>query len=358
MKKDIIFILSSLNDPHFRKRVEEFLDYGYQVKVFGFKRKGQSLPVTRFTPIILGEIENRNFASRIHIFRRRIKAIAKECNGKLCFYSSLDIALFARFYIKSPYIYEVCDLTELTIRNSIIRRFLSATSAKIIKASQKTIITSEGFLDYFKNLPKEKFYLIPNKVSPEIPKYVYRKRTFCSERIKIGFVGNIRFESIYHFVKVCSDFSRNVEVHLFGIYSVGDKWANMIYELEQLHKNIFYHGRFTNPADLPSIYNKIDLLLCTYPPTLGVMYAEPNKLYEAIYFRCPIIVSEKVFLGEKVRNLNIGYVIDSMDENKIKQFLSSLNSSDYQSKIESCESISQEDCLNNNEEFFKQLDVL
>lgn len=358
MKKDIVFILSSLNDSHFRKRVEEFLDNGYQVKVFGFKRKGQSLPKTRFTPTILGEIENRNFSSRIFLFNRRIKEISNECNGKLCFYSSLDIAIFARLHIKSPYIYEVCDLTELTIGNSLIRNFLSATSAKIIKDSQKTIITSEGFLEYFKNLPREKFYLIPNKVSLEIPKYEYKKKSLNSNKIKIGFVGNIRFESIYHFVKACADNCSNVEIHLFGIYSDGDNWASLICDLEHNHDNIFYHGRFSNPKDLPVIYDMIDLLLCTYPPTLGVKYAEPNKLYEAIYFRCPIIVSEKVFLGEKVKKLNIGYVIDAMDENKIKTFLSSLNSSDYQSKIEACKAIPQEDCLNNNQEFFKQLEIL
>ena len=63
--KEIVFILSSLNDSHFRKRVEEFMDKGYQVKVYGFKRKGQNLPLLRYTPIILGEIENRNFTARL-----------------------------------------------------------------------------------------------------------------------------------------------------------------------------------------------------------------------------------------------------------------------------------------------------
>ena len=65
--KEIYFILSSLNDSHFRKRVEEFLDHGYHVKVYGFKRRGQSLPPMRYTPIVLGEIENRNFSARLSL---------------------------------------------------------------------------------------------------------------------------------------------------------------------------------------------------------------------------------------------------------------------------------------------------
>ena len=356
--KEIVFILSSLNDSHFRKRVEEFMDNGYQVKVYGFKRKGQKLPPLRYEPIILGEIENRHFSARLSLFNKSIKGIAKECKGKRCFYSSLDIALFAKLHIKAPYIYEVCDLTELTISNPIIRAALTKINVSVIKKSQKTIITSEGFADYFSNLPQDKFYLIPNKVSADMPPFVGKKRELNMDKIRIGFAGVIRFESIYHFVKVCAEFGKNIEMHLFGIYSDADEWAAKIEQIEKNYNNVFFHGRFSNPGDLPSIYEGIDLVLCTYPPTLGVKYAEPNKLYEAIYFRCPIIVSEKVFLGEKVNKLNIGYVIDAMNENNIKSFLESLNAADYQSKIAACKSIPQSDCINNNDVFFKQIENL
>lgn len=356
--KVIICILSSLNDSHFRKRVEEFMDHGYNVKVYGFKRKGQNLPTLRYEPVILGEIENRNFSSRLSLFNKSIKGIAKECKGKLCFYSSLDIALFAKLYIKAPYIYEVCDLTELTIGNPLLRTVLTKINASVIKKSQRTIITSEGFAEYFSKLPKDKFYLIPNKVSPEMPQFEDKNRVLNIDKIKIGFAGVIRFESIYHFVKACADYGKNIEMHLFGIYSDADEWATKMEQIEKISENVFFHGRFSNPGDLPYIYEGIDLVLCTYPPTLGVKYAEPNKLYEAIYFRCPIIVSEKVFLGDKVSRLNIGYVIDAMDEGKIKSFLESLNAADYQSKIDACKSIPQSDCINRNDNFFKQIENL
>lgn len=353
--KEIIFILSSLNDSHFRKRVEEFMEHGYIVKVFGFKRADQELPEFKYPVNILGEIQNRNFKSRLSLFNKSIKSIAKECNGRLCFYSSLDVALFAKLYIKAPYLYEVCDLTELTINNKCIRSFLSRLNEKIILKSQKTIITSEGFANYFNKLPAEKFHLIPNKVSPNIPQYEYKKRVFNAEKIKIGFAGVIRFETIYHFVKACSEYKNNIELHLYGIYSDADEWSTLIEKIEKDNENIIFHGRFKNPDDLPEIYENIDMVLCAYPPTLGVKYAEPNKLYEAIYFRCPIIVSENVFLGEKVNKLNIGYVIDSMNEASIKRFLSNLNAEEYCKKVEACKSIPQNECLNVNDDFFKAL---
>lgn len=347
--KEFVFILSSLNDPHYRKRVEEFIENGYRVHVYGFKRKGQTLPDLPYKPTVLGEIEERNYYARLNLYRTSIKSIAAKCKDKIVFYSSLDVAIFGRIYIKSPYVYEVCDLTELTIGNRIIRNLLSRVNKRVIRKSLKTIVTSEGFIEYFGSQLTEKFYLIPNKVSPNIPASIEKDRRL-GDVIKIGFVGVIRFETIYHFVKVCAEYGNNIEVHLYGIYSDGDRWAQKTKNI--LGENIFYHGSFNNPVDLPSIYNQIDMLLCAYTPCLSVQYAEPNKLYESIYFRCPIIVSENVFLGDKVNRLGVGYVIDSMNEKQIRKFLEGLNDRDYQLRVSACKSISHNECINVNNTFF------
>jgi glycosyltransferase involved in cell wall biosynthesis len=356
MKKEIVFILSSLNDSHFRKRVEEFMDNGYEVIVYGYVRKGQDLSNLKYSPVILGEIDNRSFLKRIPFLNRTIKSIAKDCEGKHCFYSSLDIAFFGRKYIKSQYIYEVCDLTELTISNTLIRNFLIYQNKKSIKRSLLTIITSEAFSEFFKGVSPEKFYLIPNKVSPDCNPLGGIERSL-NNRIKIGFVGVIRFETTYHFAKVCSEI-HNVELHLYGIFSKGDSYSEEIEKLTNVSDNIIYHGRFSNPDDLPSIYKEIDLVLSAYPPTPGVIYAEPNKLYEALFFRCPIIVNQGTYLGRKVNRLNVGYVIDSMNESNIRGFLESLNPESYNEKIRACRTIPLLDCINKNDGFFKKMETI
>ena len=75
-------------------------------------------------------------------------------------------------------------------------------------------------------------------------------------------------------------------------------------------------------------------------------------------FHKTIIVSENVFLGEKVKRLGVGYVINSMDEGCVIQFLNSLNNADYQEKIDACKSISQKECLNDNQSFFDYISTL
>lgn len=353
--KEIVFILSSLCDPHYRKRVEEFVEHGYKVTVYGFSRLNQKLQNFPVEPFVLGEISNCKYSKRLKLFYSSIKSIAKKCKGKLCFYSSLDIALFARMLIRSQYIYEICDLTELCVGNKLLSKFLVWQNKKSVVNSVKTILTSEGFVDFFKNLPNDKICIIPNKVSPACKPINNLVRQFDENKIKIGFVGVIRFSTIYRFIKVCAERFSNIEIHLFGIYSDGDVYSMKVKELEQKYDTITYHGRFANPDDLPSIYSKIDLVLSTYTPSPGVKYAEPNKLYEAIFFRCPIIVSSETFLGSKVKRLNVGYAIDATNEESIEVFIKGLNKDSYNSRLSSCELIPWEECYNSNDVLFDSI---
>lgn len=354
----IVFILSSLNDIHFRKRVEEFIRHGYDVEVYGFLREGHGVPMLPYKYHVLGTIRAKHYLSRVLIYLKSMFSLAKRKKDVIFFYSSLDIALFARIFIKSKYIYEICDLTETYLTNRIFRHILVSINESCIKASVITIFTSEGFANFFSDIPNDKYEIIPNKVSPDCPHRIKLAKKHDSSIIKIGFVGVIRFEAIYHFIKACCN-RRNIEIHLFGLYREGNVWSTKIKELEETSSNILYHGKFSNPQDLPKIYSKIDLLLCTYTPSSqNVIYAEPNKLYEAMYFKCPIIVSDNTFIGEKVRNLDIGFSINAMNEHAICSFLDSLTYKMLKQKTQQCYLIPDSECLDIYDNFFNKLLVI
>ena len=84
-------------------------------------------------------------------------------------------------------------------------------------------------------------------------------------------------------------------------------------------ENVHFHGRFKNPDELPSVYSQIDVVISTYDvENINVQYAEPNKLYESIYYRTPIVVSKGTFLAKQVERFHSGYSVDvSKDENII-----------------------------------------
>lgn len=361
--KKIVFVINTVRQARCVRRVEEFIEHGYQVDAYGFDRGGDNRALPNIPLNVIGTFLNgSNYLKRLKDIRNAIKTnIANKYNPEdtIFYLFNLDIVLAFRsvFGSKYKYIYEVSDLAELVVGNKYIRKFLIWQNNQSMRNAFHVVFTSEGFCDFYNLIPREKISVIPNKVSIYCPKVENIARAFNPNKIKIGFVGIIRFETVLKFAKVC-DTLKNIEFHLFGLISNGDEYALELEKLAKESTNITLHGPFKNPQDLPSIYEGIDMVLSAYPPTPGVIYAEPNKLYEALYFRCPIIVNEGTFLGKKVGRLNVGYVIDAMNETNIQEFLSSLDAQSYQEKVKACQAIPQEECLNINNEFFKRLESL
>ena len=69
---------------------------------------------------------------------------------------------------------------------------------------------------------------------------------------------------------------------------------------------------------MASIYAGIDWVLSAYDADYeNVRYAEPNKLYESIFFETPIIVSRGTFLAERVESLGVGLSVDASKEDEV-----------------------------------------
>ena len=94
------------------------------------------------------------------------------------------------------------------------------------------------------------------------------------------------------------------------------------------YSNVFYHGAFRSPADLPTVYDSFDITVSCYQvSSLNERIAEPNKLYESLFFYKPIVVSDGIYLATRVKELGCGYCILADTEESIKDFVSSLEAS-------------------------------
>ena len=69
MGKSVVFILSAVQDTHALKRIDEFLDQDYTVKVYGFNRSNISVPTGNRFPIeVVGTFTSeRNYLSRVPV---------------------------------------------------------------------------------------------------------------------------------------------------------------------------------------------------------------------------------------------------------------------------------------------------
>ena len=197
--------------------------------------------------------------------------------------------------------------------------------------------------------------VIANKLNQGILKLETIEKT-VSDKIRVGFVGKPRFKSVVAFAKVLCERYKNFEFHIYGGPILEEKDG---FEALSRYGNYFYHGPFKNPDDLPEIYSKLDLVLSTYDIEFeNVRYAEPNKLYEAIFFRTPIIVSEKTFLGDKVRKLGIGYCVNPLEEKEVEHLLSSITEDSISRLKSNCEKIDRDECVDCFDSFVEEVKSL
>lgn len=359
-KKKIVFILNNITITRCLKRVSEFIDKGYEVDVFGFKKQGEegyAVP-ENFRITVLGSFsQEQPYIDRLKVYYRSLKPLFKKYKKQnvVFYYFFFNIAFAARLQCRRRFIYEESDMPYLSIGNQLVRKCLSWIDKKIIQQSLLTVMTSEGFIDYhFGEDRPDNIVVVPNRVNPGLMNFPYSmKQQHDWNHLTIAFVGGFRYLSVLNFAEVIGESFPQHEFHAFGnIISNGDDLRTLC----EKYSNIHFHGKFKNPDDLPGIYGSIDLVLASYDVTsLNAQYAEPNKMYEAIFFRVPIVVSKGTFLSRKVESLGIGYAINGLEKEEIRKFLSGLTIESYEDKIRNLNAIPREEAVNVNPAMFKYL---
>ena len=317
--KKIVFILNVDEKPRYYKRIEEFSNRSYDIDVYAFKRyesSGLSLsvPVT----IIENYKHDVSFRERIPIIIKGVKRVVEKYSGQdvLYYIFGLDVASVFRFrYPFLNYIYEEGDLVHTYSSSRLFRNIMESIDKSVIRHSLYTVFTSEGFVEYhFKVNSISNGIVIPNKISKTIRDLypIINSRQVNKNKLHIGFVGAPRFATIINFFQyACISFPQH-EFHVFG-GPVPEDFDHL-----KEYNNMHFHGKFKTPDDLPTIYSQLDLVLSTYDTDSdNVRYAEPNKLYEAIYFETPIIVSSNTFLSKKVKELGVGFDLEVNEENVV-----------------------------------------
>lgn len=357
--KKVVFILSFSNNQNAIKRMEEFIDHGIEVEAYGFKRHEYSnILAERITVNIIGTYDNSmSYKQRVPLIYRGIKDVVRKYRkSDVVFYLfGLDVAGLFRFQTNKPYIYEEEDLIYTYFGNSILRKLFTRLDRHIVNKSVKTVFTSDGFANFhFGDKWPEKVCIIPNRLKKAVFNYPPLTKTTDIEHLRIAFVGSFRFDSVFNFAKVFLSNFPNHSFHLFGSASVKEEEER--FNTLKSYSNCIFHGRFKNPDDLPVVYSQFDLLLSTYDVLFeNVKYAEPNKLYEAVFYETPIIVSSNCFLGNKVEKLGIGYTIDALKDEEVITFVKNLTLESINEKKKMIASIDKNYAIDDNTLFVEKL---
>jgi len=357
--KKIVFILNNITITRCLKRVSEFIDNGYDVDVYGFEKVGEegyARPFDFKITTIGSFSRSQSYFERLKIYYKSMRRIFQKYKGQdvVFYYFFFNIALAARLLSKRTYIYEESDMPYTSFRNKLKRKLFAWIDKRIIKKSLLTVMTSEGFIDYhFGGKKPRNIVVIPNRVNPLLLQMPYMPQNPDVNHLSFAFVGGFRYKSVINFATIIAENFPQHEFHAYGVILSNEKELS---SLCRKYSNVHYHGKFRNPDDLPSIYEKIDLVLASYDATsINAQYAEPNKMYEAIFFHTPIIVSSNTFLAKKVTRLDIGYHINALDKQEIIAFVNGLTTQSINHKIKVMNALPREYAINRNPELFDYL---
>lgn len=355
----VVFIMSFYASQNALKRIEEFKERGYIVEAYGFARNNGVIEFQRNVGVeIIGTFSHSlPYYKRIRTLFCGIHTVIQNHNKENVLYYcfGLDITVIFKTLCGNNYIYEEEDLVYTYFDNNLLINCFACLDRYVVRHSLLTVFTSEGFLLYhYGYLKKDNVVIIPNKLKKEVVNFRPLKRSLNLNNLKVGFVGSFRFSSVFNFAEVFSrEFPEN-EFHFFG--SASNTEDQERFEKLSKYTNIIFHGRFRNPQDLPLVYSQIDLLLSTYDVIFeNVKYAEPNKIYEAIYFNTPIIATEGTYLGDKINKLGIGYTLNPLNNCDIVNFVKNLTLESYQYTQNNICKLPIDYSIDNYDEFFLKL---
>lgn len=153
------------------------------------------------------------------------------------------------------------------------------------------------------------------------------------DSVNIIYMGHVRYfeenKKLINKIKSDSRFS----LTYMGSYAVGCNLKDYV------SNNIRFCGKFDN-RDKPFLYKNYDIIHSLYGNGhISITSLLPNRLYDAVLFKKPILASKGTYLGEIVEEYKLGVVLDLDDNGFMKDLLRYVDSFDEQ------------DFLNNATEF-------
>ena len=354
--RKIVFFVPNLT-PRPNRRIQEFLDAGFDCDVFCTSHS-EDIVSPRYNVTYLNDkrLSNMSYPKRMLLFSRQIGDVVKKYDKKktLLYFFSFNTA-FLVLLRNLTFVYEESDMLFDRFSSPILRNLTIRLNRRIIAKSKITVFTSEGFAHFYYNerIPKNIIF-VPNKVDKKcLALPVVQKQDTDFNHLRFGFAGSLRYETLRNFADVLIKNFPNAQFDFFGRNS--DFSEEAISDLKKTGR-VFFHGTFINPDDLPRIYSQLDFIVATYDVSgINPRYAEPNKLYEAIFFRTPIIVSRESFLEHKVKELGVGFSVNALDDKDIISEVSKIIPDVYKEYISNLESIERESVITSNEELIQRV---
>ena len=303
------------------KKVDYDLFLWNRDRTGGLQKNGNIYTMNSICPF--GGSKFKKIIPMLRYRKALLKVIKKNQYTHLVLINTLAPVMISNYVLKhfdQRYILDIRDYTYERIKK------YKAIETQLIKHSYFTTISSRGFLQFV--TPSDK--IVINHNISNLDKIEDTVSLDKSKKITIGFVGSVRYPEVNK--KLIAAVQNDPHFILEYVGPEVDGCNLEEYCKEHGIKNVVFKGKFSNEQK-PEIYKHIDMINSLYGDfSLEVTTAVPNRYYDALIFKKPIIASKGTYLGELVEKKSVGVAVDISKDNicnKILSYLDAFNSEQY-----------------------------
>ena len=350
----VVFLLDSISQPRYHKRIKGIqCGVDLECKIYGVDRNKYSENATnreQSIAVISSQSDGKYINKFLSLVFNVKRIINLENDSKSVFYCfgflmMLTACMSSR---KVRLVYEIGDIFYGYRKFRCFAFIFRYLDRLMIRRSHTTVVTSPGFVSYIfgNRTSPDNILSQPNKVSSEFRASKARASFADGEQMRFGYIGAFRYkETMFRFARVIGEKYPKHSFHFYGDSNLTD----LAKSYAAKYTNVYYHGSFKSPEDLAVIYNSVDLVVSCYDQRdLNESIAEPNKFYEAMFFKKPIIVSEDTWVAELVNKYESGFVINALHDAEIISFLDRLSRDDIHNVVHNIQKIQPKDLVDDN----------
>ncbi len=346
----LVFLCPDAGETSTLTRAQQFIDEGYSVTVFGFRRKRYNMGYQPDWPFVpLGLTADGKYWHRMRALLAALPVLlAHRPTLRLAtaFYArnidQLVLAILARLiaFSRAPIAYEVLDIAPIMMRRGPAAILLRLIERLCLKCTRVLVLSSPAFhRGYYAAVQKYRgaWFLLENKLHPSIGDISASRQDTARPAAKpgkrpwvVGYFGLIRGEQTFDLMTRLADRLKGRVIFQFrGVLTTVDR-AKFDATLEK-RSNMVYEGPYVPYQDFAEIYRGVD-----FAWAIDLEHADHNsrwllpcRFYEAGYFGVPCLAVHGFEVGALLERHRIGWTFDSPLEETLVRFFDTLERAEY-----------------------------
>lgn len=212
---------------------------------------------------------------------------------------------------KPKIVYDIYDYyADTHSAPKIIDKSIRKLETRLIRKSDAVIICNEIRKKQILPAEPEKLYIIHNS-PPDINMLSTKCTSKSSSKIRLVYVGTLSKDRFLMEMSEVISGRDDIELHIGGIGVLESYFS----QISGKFSNITFYGKMSY-NDVLSLEKECDIMTATYDPRIiNNRYASPNKFYESLMLKKPLIMMKNTGMDTFVEEYKLGEVIDVELEN-------------------------------------------